>query len=156
MHRLDLSAYSRPTEFLGMAPEPMLTPREKSPLPEAQRRVEPVILHHTGQRAQHTTDWAFPTPNQFPCLPLNCVCVCFFRNIVQLITWTLSPLDTVTQISTCTQARRHGSLFIDLIHPFNFRQEQNICHIQMVYQTKAMLGLSYKPNHQSRQNKYHT
>ena len=32
-----------------------LTPREKSPLPEAQRSVEPATLHHIGQRAQHTT-----------------------------------------------------------------------------------------------------
>ena len=30
----------------------MLTPREKSPLPEAQRRVEPATLHHAGQRDQ--------------------------------------------------------------------------------------------------------
>ena len=29
----------------------MLTPREKSCLPEAQRRVEPEPLHHAGQRA---------------------------------------------------------------------------------------------------------
>ena len=42
--------------FWGMESEPMLTPREKSTLPEAQRRVEPTTLHHTGQRAQHTTD----------------------------------------------------------------------------------------------------
>ena len=34
----------------------MLTPREKSPLLEAQRRFEPTALHHAGQRAQHTTD----------------------------------------------------------------------------------------------------
>ena len=40
--------------------EPMLTPREKSLLAEAQRRVEPATLHHAGQRAQHTTDWAIP------------------------------------------------------------------------------------------------
>ena len=32
------------------------TPREKS-LPEAQR-IEPTMLHHTGQRAEHTTNWA--------------------------------------------------------------------------------------------------
>ena len=25
-------------------------------------RIEPVTLHHTGQRAQHTTDWAIPAP----------------------------------------------------------------------------------------------
>ena len=56
MHRLDLSLYSHPKEFRGMEPETMLTPREKSPLPEAQRRVEPATLHHAGQRAQHTTN----------------------------------------------------------------------------------------------------
>ena len=35
----------------GMESEPMLTPREKSPLPETQRRVKPMMLHHTGQQA---------------------------------------------------------------------------------------------------------
>ena len=36
----------------------------KIPLPEAQRRVEPATLHHhTGQQAQHATDWAILTPN---------------------------------------------------------------------------------------------
>ena len=35
MHRLDLGLYSHPKEFLGgMEFEPMLTPREKSPLPK--------------------------------------------------------------------------------------------------------------------------
>ena len=41
-----------------MEQEPMLTPREKSLLPEAQRKVELVTLHHAGQQAQHTTNWA--------------------------------------------------------------------------------------------------
>ena len=36
--------------------ETILTPRKKSPLPEAQRRFEPATLHHGGERAQHTTD----------------------------------------------------------------------------------------------------
>ena len=40
----------------GTESEPMLTPREKSPLPEAQRRVEPAKLHYIGRRTQHTTD----------------------------------------------------------------------------------------------------
>ena len=54
---LDLCLYSHPKEFFGgREPEPMLTPREKFPLPEAQRRVEPATLHHAEQRAQHTTD----------------------------------------------------------------------------------------------------
>ena len=36
--------------FGGMESETMLTLREKSPLPEAQRRFEPVMLNHTGQQ----------------------------------------------------------------------------------------------------------
>ena len=32
------------------------TPGEKSPLLEAQRRVEPATLHYAGQRTQRTTD----------------------------------------------------------------------------------------------------
>ena len=45
-----------------MESEPILTPREKSPLPEAQRRIEPAPLHHAGQRAQRTTHQAIPAP----------------------------------------------------------------------------------------------
>ena len=44
----------------GMESEPMLTAREKSPLPEAHRRVEPATLHQAGQPTQHTTHWAIP------------------------------------------------------------------------------------------------
>ena len=34
----------------------MLTPKEKSLLREAQRRMEPMTLHHLGQQAQPTTN----------------------------------------------------------------------------------------------------
>ena len=33
----------------GIKSKPMFVPWEKSPLPAAQRRLEPVMLHHTGQ-----------------------------------------------------------------------------------------------------------
>ena len=56
MHRLDLDLYSHPKVFLGMESKPMLAPREKYSLPEAQKRIEPSTLHHEGQRAQHITD----------------------------------------------------------------------------------------------------
>ena len=42
--------------FGGMESEPMLTPKERSILPEAQTRIKPTMLHPSGQRAQHTTD----------------------------------------------------------------------------------------------------
>ena len=45
-----------------MESEPLLTPREKSPLQETQRGIEPTTLHHAGQQTQHTTDWAIPAP----------------------------------------------------------------------------------------------
>ena len=48
--------------FGGMESEPMLTPKEKSPLLEAQGRFEPATLHHTGEPAQRTTDWAILAP----------------------------------------------------------------------------------------------
>ena len=44
VHRLDFGLYSHLKEFWGMEMEPMLTPGEKSPLPEAQSRAEPVML----------------------------------------------------------------------------------------------------------------
>ena len=51
MHRQDLCLYSHLKECYGMESEPMLTPREKLPLPEVQGRIEPATLHHTGKRA---------------------------------------------------------------------------------------------------------
>ena len=71
VHRLDLGLYSHPKEFWGNGSEPMLSSREKSPLPEAQRRFEPTTLHDAGQRAQHTTDWAIPVPHWFHCYKLS-------------------------------------------------------------------------------------
>ena len=56
------SPHSYLKEFKGMESEPMLTPREKSPLLEVQSRMEPVMLHHAGQQAQHNTSWAIPEP----------------------------------------------------------------------------------------------
>ena len=56
VHRLDLGFYSLIQIFEGMESEPMLTPREKSPLSDAQGSVEVARLHHAGQRAQHTTN----------------------------------------------------------------------------------------------------
>ena len=60
-----ICAHTRPRCILsskrvlgGIESEPMLTPREKSPLPEDQRRDGPAALHHTGQPAQHTAHWA--------------------------------------------------------------------------------------------------
>ena len=47
-----------------MESEPVLTPKEKSPLPEVQRRVEPEVLYHAGQRAQHANNWAIAVPEQ--------------------------------------------------------------------------------------------
>ena len=44
VHRLDTGLYSHPKEF-GNGSESMSTPWEKSPLPEAQGRVEPATLH---------------------------------------------------------------------------------------------------------------
>ena len=47
----------------------MSTPREKSPLPEAQRGFEPVTLHQAGQQAQLTTTLAVPVQSG---LQVNC------------------------------------------------------------------------------------
>ena len=49
VHRLNLGLNSHLTKLGGMESEPMLTPKEKSLLLEAQ-------THHAGQRAQHTID----------------------------------------------------------------------------------------------------
>ena len=49
VHRLDLGLYFHLKEFWGIESEPMLTLRGKPPLPEAQRRIKPMTLHHAGQ-----------------------------------------------------------------------------------------------------------
>ena len=56
VHTVDLGLYSSERVLAGLESQPMLTPSEKSPPPEAQRRVEHMSLHHAGQQAQHTTD----------------------------------------------------------------------------------------------------
>ena len=60
VHRLDLGLYSHPKESQEMESEPLLTPMEKSPLPEAQRRVEPTMLHHTVQSNTLLTELFWP------------------------------------------------------------------------------------------------
>ena len=57
MHRVDLCLYSYLKEFLGMESEPMLTPREKSPLQEKFSLEE----NQTHNAASHRT--ANPTHN---------------------------------------------------------------------------------------------
>ena len=62
--------------FQGMESEPMLTSREKFPLPEKnspQRSIEPTTLHQAGQRVQHTTNEPLPLPSfvQLPSLSLS-------------------------------------------------------------------------------------
>ena len=53
MHRLDLSFYSHPKEFLGNGIRTHVNSKGKSPVPEVQR-VEAAALHHAGQR-EHST-----------------------------------------------------------------------------------------------------
>ena len=49
MLRLDLGTYSHPKSLEGIELELMLTPRENPSLLEAQRRIEPAMLHQAGQ-----------------------------------------------------------------------------------------------------------
>ena len=62
VHRLNLGSYSHPKEFLGNGVRFNVNSKGKPPLPEAQRRIEPVMLHHKGQRTQHTTYWTILAP----------------------------------------------------------------------------------------------
>ena len=58
VHRLDLSLFSHPEEFLEKGVRTHVnSERKKKPLPVDRRRIEPATLHHAGQ---HTTDWAVP------------------------------------------------------------------------------------------------
>ena len=79
VHRQDLGLYSHPKSFFGNGVRTHgKLPGKPPPLPEAQRRIEPTMLHYAGQQAQHTTDWAIPAPTclqywvLFHCLRLGC------------------------------------------------------------------------------------
>ena len=50
VQRLAFGLYSHPKEFQGMESEPVLTQRDKYPLPEAQRRIEPATLHQGNSK----------------------------------------------------------------------------------------------------------
>ena len=65
VHRLGVGLYSHSKDFFfffffffggGWVGGVKETPS----LPEAQRKIEPATLHHAGQPALHTTDWAIP------------------------------------------------------------------------------------------------
>ena len=58
MHRLDLGLYSHLIEFRGMESEPMLTPREKFPLPE--------IFSSEEDRTHDTASRSDSEPNTLP------------------------------------------------------------------------------------------
>ena len=50
-------------EFWGLESETMSNPREKSPLPEAQRRVKPVMLHHADSEPNTLPTAILAPPN---------------------------------------------------------------------------------------------
>ena len=58
----DPGLYSHLKQFLGNGVRTHVKSTEKSPLPEARRWIEPMTLHHAGQQAKNTTDWAIPVP----------------------------------------------------------------------------------------------
>ena len=63
----------------GGESEHISTPKGKSPLLEAARRMEPTRLHYAGQPAQHTTDWAIVAPWSLP-TGLLCTLPCRYRS----------------------------------------------------------------------------
>ena len=60
--RLDFGLYSHPEEFYRMESEPMLTPSEKSPLPEAQRRIDAcdAASHRTASPTHYRLNYSSP------------------------------------------------------------------------------------------------
>ena len=49
-------------EFWGNGVRTHVNSKGKLPSTGAQRRIEPVTLHHAGQRSRHTTNWAIHGP----------------------------------------------------------------------------------------------
>ena len=56
MYRLDLGLFSHPKEFFRNGVRTHVNSKGKFPLLEAQWRLEPTMLRHAGQLAQHATD----------------------------------------------------------------------------------------------------
>ena len=56
VHRLNLGLHSHPKEFRGNGVRAHVNSKGKTPLPETQRRMEPVTLQPAEQQAQHTTN----------------------------------------------------------------------------------------------------
>ena len=78
VHRLDLGLYSHPKEFFGgMELEPMLTPRDKPPLPEnfprgglnqrrCGQRIQTLPTSYSGPRSCDTFTWLLSTKMEMP------------------------------------------------------------------------------------------
>ena len=101
--------YSHLKEFWGMESEPMLTSREKSPLPKKnvpQRRIEPMTLHQAGQQAQHTTNELFRPPLTYSQVPihLNRLVVCTYS-----FSWFYTVGLSLTYIQICIHLNRRRS-----------------------------------------------
>ena len=110
VHRLDLGLYSHPKEGffffggggeeggrgVGVESEPMLTPKVKSPLPEAQRTVETVKLHHAEQRVRHTAGWAIPAPAERHKIK-HFVSYCYWNRLDRQLQWKTTDGPSVAR-----------------------------------------------------------
>ena len=116
VHRLDLGLYSHPKHFLGNGVRtPCQLQGKNSPQPEAQRRIKSAPLHHTGQQAQHITNWAIPAPNgqllEQKYIKVSDLCstihhfYLYFANIIKLC-WSKLPAK-ISLSCTCTHRHRH-------------------------------------------------
>ena len=99
-----------------MESEPMFSPREKSPLPEAQRRIKPRALHHTGQWAQHTTDWAILSSWHLSLslvfwLNFQCVVFDIFCILIVGIFWRHSSFLRIFSARLCLMFTEHQIYF---------------------------------------------
>ena len=60
VHGPDLGLYSHPKEFGGNGVRTHVNPKGKISSTGGSEGCQTATLHHVGQRAQHTTDWAIP------------------------------------------------------------------------------------------------
>ena len=119
---------SHSNECKGIEPGPVLTPREKSPLPEAPMRVEPATLNDE-QRGKHTTGRTIPSPSihmRFVFLSDGLCCP-------SLLTKVHKPLGT---------SPPPGSEFqLDPVRPMCVQKQKSVCRLKnnVCYQSLELL-----------------
>ena len=123
-----------------MESEPMITPKEKSPPPEPQRRFEPRTLHHAGQRAQYTSyqlNHSAPSPPPTTFQEQQSFC----RNRILWIDMYPANVhngeESCKKFHFCLKECKEINLFSARKSMFNLRKDSLVCQRHVYYNINA-------------------